>query len=91
MQGCPEMLRRQAVLRAGYVAHYAQLLRKNKHAHVDPMAYAHIEWSVAHLALETVYDARDTEEIRTALLRNILCLNRGLNGFLKLKNNRYVL
>lgn len=81
------MLRRDAQVRAGLVTYYSKVLNTNKKVSVDPVVYANIPWAVAHLALENVYDENVTSETMITLLRNIVCFNRGLLGYLILKKN----
>lgn len=81
------MLRKEAMVRAGLVKYFTTLLNKNKHSIIDPVAYANIPWVVAHLALERVYNQNDSIDIRTMLLKNIVCFNRGLLNFLIRRSN----
>ncbi len=81
------MLRREAMVRAGLVGYYTSILNKNKYSYVEPVAYANIPWSVAHLALESVYSELDPVEIRILLLKNIVCFNKGLLNYLIRKCN----
>ena len=81
------MLRREAQVRAGLVTYYSNLLNTNKKEIVDPIAYANIPWTVAHLALENVYDENESPETMITLLKNIVCFNRGLLGYLIFKKN----
>ncbi len=81
------MLRRDAQVRAGLVAYYSNVLNTNKRVVVDPVAYANIPWAVAHLALEIVYDENESPETMITLLKNIVCFNRGLLGYLMFKKN----
>ena len=80
------MLRREAMVRAGLVRYYTNLINQNKTSHVDPCAYANIPWGIAHLALEEAYD-NDSLDTRIMILRNMTCLNRGLLDFLMDKLN----
>ena len=81
------MLRREAQVRAGLVTYYSKVLDTNKKVAVDPVAYANIPWAVAHIALENVYDENVSSETLITLLRNIVCFNRGLLGYLIFKKN----
>ena len=81
------MLRREAQVRAGLVTYYSNLLNINKKVVVDPIAYANIPWAVARLALENVYDENESPETMITLLKNIVCFNRGLLGYLIFKKN----
>lgn len=85
------MLRREALIRAGLVAYYSNVLNANKKVVIDPIAYAHVPWTVADLALERVYDENDTPEIMILLLKNIVCFNRGLLGYLIFKKNSFTI
>ena len=85
------MLRREALIRAGLVAYYSNVLNANKKVVVDPIAYAHVPWTVADLALERVYDENDAPEIMILLLKNIVCFNRGLLGYLIFKKNSFTI
>ena len=85
------MLRRKALIRAGLVTYYSNVLNVNKKVVVDPIAYAHVPWAVAHLALERVYDENDAPETMTLLLKNIICFNRGLIGYLIFKKNSFTI
>ena len=73
--------------RAGLLEYYKSLLKKNKYSYVDPVAYAGIQWAVAHLALESVYNELDTIEERTMLLKNVVCFNKGLLTYLICRSN----
>lgn len=83
------MLHREAVVRAGLVTYYSNLLMTNKYVSVDPVAYANIPHSVAHLALEQIYDENDSPEIMVRLLKNIVCFNRGLLSYLMYTKNKF--
>lgn len=83
------MIRRDALVRAGLVQYYTKVIQQNKTADTDPVVYANIPWSVAHMALEQAYDENVTLETRTAILKNVTCLNRGLLGFLINKMNSF--
>lgn len=85
------MLRREALIRTGLVTYYSNVLISNKIVTVDPIAYAHVPWTVAHLALENVYDKNDSPETIITLLRNITCFNSGLLNFLLNKGNIFTL
>jgi len=75
------------MVRAGLVRYYTPLLEKNKYSYVDPVVYANIQWSVAHLALENVYSELDSVEVRTNVLKNVVCFNRGLLHYLICRSN----
>ena len=81
------MLRREAVVRAGLVTYYSNVLNANKKGVVDPVAYVHIPWVVAHLALTAIYDTNDSPEMMAELLKNLVCFNRGLLTYLIRKKN----
>lgn len=81
------MIRKEAMVRAGLVTYYSNIILQNKVSEIDPVAYANIPWSVAHLALERAYDRNDTLETKIMILKNMTCLNRGLLGFLISKMN----
>lgn len=81
------MLRRETLIRAGLVTYYSNILNTNKVVNVDPIAYAHVPWTVAHLALENVYNENDAPETMTMLLKNIVCFNRGLLSYLIFRSN----
>jgi len=81
------MLRRETLIRAGLVTYYSNILNINKVVNVDPIAYAHVPWTVAHLALENVYNENDAPETMTILLKNIVCFNRGLLSYLIFRSN----
>jgi hypothetical protein len=83
----PQMLRKEAMVRAGLVEYYISLLNQNKYSYVDPVAYAGIHWAVAHMALEAVYNELDTIELRTLLLKNVVCFNKGLLTYLISRSN----
>ena len=85
------MLRREAQVRAGLVTYYSNVLNANKRVVVDPVAYANIPWAVAHLALENVYDENESPETMITLLKNIVCFNRGLLGYLMFKKNVFTI
>ena len=85
------MLRREAQVRAGLVTYYSKMLDTNKKVAVDPVAYANIPWAVAHLALENVYDENDSPTMVSELLKNIVCFNRGLLGYLMFKKNVFTI
>lgn len=75
------------MIRAGLVSYYTNVILQNKVMAIDPVVYANIPWTVAHLALENAYDRLDTLETRVMILKNITCLNRGLCDFLMYKMN----
>lgn len=81
------MIRREATVRAGLVRYYTGLIVQNKTSETDPIAYANIPWSVAHLALENAHHEHDSLNIRTKILKNVTCFNRGLLGYLIGKKN----
>ena len=85
------MLRREAIVRAGLVTYYSNVLNANKKGVVDPVAYANIPWAVAHLALEKAYNENDSPETMINLLRNITCFNRGLLMYLIRKKNVFTI
>lgn len=85
------MLRREAMVRAGLVSYYSNVLLTNKVVNTDPVAYARVPWAVAHLALENVYNENDTPETMIMLLKNIVCFNRGLLGYLIFKKNIFTI
>ena len=85
------MLRREAQVRAGLVTYYTNVLNTNKKVSVDPVGYANIPWTVAHLALENVYDENDSTEMMSELLKNVVCFNRGLLGYLMFKKNVFTI
>ena len=70
------------MVRAGLVRYYTKVILQNKLIDVDPVAYANIPWSVAHLALENAYDKCDSIDTKIKILKNVTCLNRGLLGYL---------
>lgn len=75
------------MVRAGLVAYYTNVILRNKVMAVDPVVYANIPWTVAHLALENAYDKCDSVDTKINILKNMTCLNRGLLGFLIKKMN----
>ena len=77
------------MVRAGLVAYFTKIIIQNKTSTIDPVAYANIPWSVAHMALEQAYDRNDTLETKVMILKNMTCLNRGLLGFLISKMNSF--
>lgn len=83
------MIRREAMVRAGLVRYYTNVIYQNKKCNIDPVVYANIPWSVAHLALEHAYDENDSPETMIMILNNITCFNRGLLGFLIKKMNNF--
>ena len=83
------MIRKEAMVRAGLVTYYSNIIMQNKVSEIDPVAYANIPWSVAHMALEQTYDRNDTLETKIMILKNMTCLNRGLLDFLISKMNRF--
>ena len=83
------MLRKEAMVRAAMVAHYARMLAVNKKNFVHPAVYQHIQWYVAHVALVNVFDEKDSAFIIEGLLQNITCCNPGLLGYLIHKNNPF--
>jgi len=85
------MLRREALIRAGLVTYYSNVLNANKVVDVDPICYAHVPWAVADLSLENVYDENDAPETMITLLKNIVCFNRGLLGYLMFKKNVFTI
>lgn len=85
------MLRRETLIRAALVTYYSNVLISNKIVTVDPIAYAHVPWTVAHLALESAYDENDAPETMLKLLENIVCFNRGLLGYLMFKKNVFTI
>lgn len=74
------------MVRAGLVTYYTKVILQNKVMDVDPVVYANIPWTVAHLALEEAYD-NDSLDTKIMILRNMTCLNRGLLDFLMDKLN----
>lgn len=85
------MLRREAQVRAGLVTYYTNVLNMNKKVVVAPVVYANIPWTVAHLALENVYDENESPATMVTLLKNIVCFNRGLLGHLMFKKNVFTI
>ena len=81
------MIRREAMVRAGLVRYYINVIIQNKKTKIDPVVYANIPWSVAHIALEHAYDENDSPETMIMILKNITCFNRGLLSFLISKMN----
>lgn len=81
------MLRREAMVRAGFVRYYTNVIHRNKYCNIDPVAYVNIPWNVAHLALENAYDENVSAETKIQILKNMTCLNRGLLEFLISKMN----
>lgn len=77
------------MVRAGLVQYYTKLIHQNRVVNVDPVAYANIPWTVAHMALENAYDENDSPDTKIKILKNITCLNRGLLGFLIRKMNAF--
>ena len=82
------MLRRRAMVRAGLIQYFTNIINQNKKIDIDPIVYANIPWNIAHLALEKAYDD-DSIETKIKILKNISCLNRGLLSFLISKMNRF--
>ena len=70
------------MVRAGLVTYYTKIILQNKVMAVDPVVYANIPWTVAHLALENAYDKCDSLDTKINILKNMICLNRGLLGYL---------
>ena len=83
------MIRREAMIRAGLIQYYTEIILQNKMSETDPVVYANISWSVAHLALENAYDENDSVEIKTKILKHVTCFNRGLLGYLIGKRNSF--
>ena len=81
-------LRREAMIRAGLIQYFTNVINQNKKIDVEPVVYANIPWTVAHLALEEAYD-NDSLETKIKILQNISCHNPGLLAFLIKKMNMF--
>ena len=83
------MLRREAMIRAGLVQYYCNIIHRNKTHVTDPFVYANIPWAVANLALERAYDENDSSMTKLKILRHVTCFNRGLLAYLMSQLNSF--